>query len=129
MAGRKHRKKAWLYWNREDVARIYSSMYEQGDNRFKYIEMPSGFYSSLPFDRIEKDGTLIGLSTLSIYSSNVRSWISICMINEEDLAYGEEVSLVWGEPNGGSANPAVERHVQTTIRATMRPKPFSEDKH
>lgn len=125
-AGEKHRKKAWLYWHRDDVARIFASMYEQGDKRFKYIDMPSSFYSSLPFDRIEKDGKMIGLSTLSIYSSNVRAFISICMIDEDALKYGEEVSLVWGEPNGGSANLSVERHVQTTIRATMRPKPFSE---
>ncbi len=126
LAGQKHRKKAWLYWHRDDVARIFASMYEQGDKRFKYIDMPSAFYASMPFDRIEKDGKLIGLSTLAIYSSNVRSWLSICMINEDDLAYGKEASLVWGEPNGGSANLSVERHTQTTIRATMGPKPFSE---
>jgi glycine cleavage system aminomethyltransferase T len=127
MRGRKHRKKAWLYWNRDDVARIFASMYEPGDKRFKYIEMPTSFYSSLPFDRIESDGRLIGLSTMSIYSSNVRSWISICMINEDEVVNGREVALVWGEPNGGSASPNVERHTQTTIRAKIGPRPFSEE--
>jgi glycine cleavage system aminomethyltransferase T len=123
----KHRKKAWLYWHRDDVARIFASLYEKGDQRFKYIEMPSAWYSSLPFDRIERSGKLIGLSTMAIYSSNVRSWISLCMIDEDEVNYGEEVSLVWGEPNGGSSNPAVERHVQTGIRATIGSKPFSEE--
>ncbi len=123
-AGEKRRKKAWLYWHRDDVARIFASMYEDGERRFKYIDMPSAFYSSLPFDRVEKNGRLIGLSTLAVYSSNIRSWISLCMIDEGELIHGAEVSLIWGEPNGGSANLAVERHSQTTIRATMGPKPF-----
>jgi vanillate/3-O-methylgallate O-demethylase len=126
-AARQRRRKAWLYWDREDVARIFASMYETGDQRFKYIDMPSAFYASLPFDRIEKDGSLIGLSTLSVYSSNVRSWISLCMIDEDRLAYGEKVALIWGEAHGGSRNPTVERHTQTTIRATVGPKPFSEE--
>ena len=121
----KHRAKAWLYWHRDDVARIFASLYEQGDRRLKYLDMPSAFYSSLPFDRIESNGRLIGLSTLAVYSSNVRGWISICMIDEDQLVHGREVSLVWGEPNGGSANLAVERHAQTRIQATIGPKPFS----
>jgi hypothetical protein len=50
------------------------------------------------------------------------------MINEADLAYGDEVDLVWGEADGGSANPAVERHTQTTIRATVVPRPFPGEK-
>jgi vanillate/3-O-methylgallate O-demethylase len=126
-AADRHRKKAWLYWHRDDVARIFASMYEQGDQRFKYIDMPSAWYASMQYDRIEKDGRLIGLSTTAVYSSNARSWISLCMIDEDELAYGEEVDLVWGEPDGGSANLAVERHTQTRIRATMGPKPFSEE--
>jgi vanillate/3-O-methylgallate O-demethylase len=90
--------------------------------------MPAALYAGAPFDRVEKDGELIGLSTLCSYSANVRGWISIAMINEDDLTYGEEVELVWGEPNGGSANPAVERHAQTTIRATVSQRPFPEPK-
>ncbi|MER7841051.1 hypothetical protein ABTY98_35455 [Streptomyces sp. NPDC096040] len=47
---------------------------------------------------------------------------------EEEVAYGREVGLVWGEPNGGSGNPAVERHAQTTIRATISRRPFAGGK-
>lgn len=54
---------------------------------------------------MEKDGKLIGVSPLAIYSSNVRGWISLAMINEADLSYGDQVELTWGEPDGGSANP------------------------
>jgi vanillate/3-O-methylgallate O-demethylase len=126
LADQPHRKKSWLYWDRDDVAGIFASMYEQGENRFKYIEMPSAFYSSMPFDRIERDGDFVGLSTTAIYSSNVRGWISLCMIDENEAVNGARVELVWGEPDGGSANLAVERHTQTRIGATVGPRPFSE---
>ena len=119
-----HRRKVWLTWHRDDVARIVASYYEQGDKRFKYIEMPAAFYAASQFDRVEKHGDLIGVSTLCSYSSNVRGWISLAMIDESRLAYGDQVELVWGEPNGGSASPSVERHSQTTIRATVTERPF-----
>jgi vanillate/3-O-methylgallate O-demethylase len=122
-----HRKKAWLYWHRDDVARIFASLYEPDDRRFKYLEMPSSFYASMVYDRIEDSGRLIGLSTTSIYSSNARSWLSLCMIDADEVSYGREVAVVWGEPDGGSQNLAVERHVQTRIAATISRKPFSGD--
>jgi hypothetical protein len=102
-------------------------MYSHGDKRFKYIEMPAAFYGGAHVDRVESGGRLIGVSPLAIYSSNVRSWISLAMINEADLSYGDEVVLTWGEPDGGSANPLVERHTQTTIRATVSQRPFPVD--
>ncbi|MDT3442807.1 MULTISPECIES: aminomethyltransferase family protein [unclassified Pseudofrankia] len=126
--GEPHRRKAWLVWDRDDVARIFASMYEPADKRFKYIDMPAAFYSGAQFDRVEKDGRLVGVSTLCSYTSNVRGWISICMIDEDGAAYGDHVELVWGEPNGGSANPTVERHTQTTIHATVVDRPFPADK-
>jgi glycine cleavage system aminomethyltransferase T len=120
-----HRTKAWLYWHRDDVARIYASMYEQGDRRFKFLDWPAGWYGSMQYDRIERGGELVGLSRSCSYSSNVRSWLSLCVVDLDAVSYGEEVELVWGEPNGGSANLSVERHVQTRIRATVGRKPFS----
>jgi vanillate/3-O-methylgallate O-demethylase len=128
LAAGKHRRKAWLAWHRDDVARIFASMYEPGGQRFKYIDLPAAFYAGAHGDRVEQDGQLIGVSTLCSYSSNVRGWISVCMINEDDLQYGEEVELVWGEPGGTSANPTVEQHTQTTIRATVSRRPFFWDK-
>ncbi|MEF2975974.1 aminomethyl transferase family protein [Subtercola sp. YIM 133946] len=125
-AGEKHRVKAWITWNRDDVASVFASMYNEGDKRFKYIEMPAAFYTASGWDRIEKDGRLVGISMLPNYSSNVRGWISLGMIDEDEHHFGDEVELVWGEPNGGSDNPAVERHTQTKIRATIIPRPFSE---
>ena len=33
---------------------------------------------------------------------------------------------MWGEEDGGSAKPVVERHVQTEIRAIVSPVPYAE---
>ena len=46
------------------------------------------------------------------------------MVNEADAIDGAEVTLVWGEENGGSAKPSVERHAQTTLRATLSTQPL-----
>jgi vanillate/3-O-methylgallate O-demethylase len=123
-----HRKKSWILWNRDDVAKIFASMYEQGDKRNKYLEMPAGFYTASQFDRIEKNGELVGVAMLTSYSSNVRGWISLGMIDEDSHAPGDEVELIWGEPGGGSANPAVERHTQARIRATIMDRPFAKQR-
>ncbi|MGP4007196.1 aminomethyl transferase family protein [Streptomyces sp. 4N124] len=122
-----HRRKAWVLWDRHDVAKIFASMYEQGDERFKYLEMPAAFYTACQFDRVEKDAELVGAAMLTVYSANVRGWISLGTI-DPTAAVGDEVEIVWGEPNGGSPNPAVERHTQTRVRGTVMSRPFS-NKH
>ena len=40
-----------------------------------------------------------------------------------DVEFGAEVTLVWGEEDGGSSKPVVERHVQAEIRAIVSPVP------
>jgi vanillate/3-O-methylgallate O-demethylase len=42
-----------------------------------------------------------------------------------EVAVGDEVSIVWGEPGGGTAKPAVERHRQIEIRARVREVPYA----
>jgi hypothetical protein len=43
-----------------------------------------------------------------------------------DVEIGTEVTLIWGEEEGGSAKPVVERHAQCEIRAIVSPCPYSE---
>ena len=45
---------------------------------------------------------------------------------DSDVEHGTEVVLVWGEENGGSAKPVVERHKQVEIRAIVSPVPYAE---
>ena len=36
------------------------------------------------------------------------------------------MTFVWGEENGGTAKPTVERHEQMEIRAVVSPVPYVE---
>ena len=119
VADKPHRQKVWLVWNDEDVTRVIASMFGTGD-RYKHLEAPGSHYSACPFDKVEQDGKLIGLSTYSCYTVNVGHWFSLAMVDEAQAVDGAEVTLVWGEEDGGSDKPVVERHVQTEIRATIR---------
>jgi glycine cleavage system aminomethyltransferase T len=125
-AGEPHRRKVTLVWNSDDVIRIFSTMF-LAEGRAKYMDMPASHYATLPYDRIMKDGHQVGISTYPVYTSNGRVWISLSMVDEALSAPGTEVSVVWGEPDGGTSKPVVERHVQTTVRATVGPCPFSDD--
>jgi hypothetical protein len=39
---------------------------------------------------------------------------------------GAEVSIVWGEHDGGSRKPHVELHRQVTVGATVAPAPYAQ---
>jgi vanillate/3-O-methylgallate O-demethylase len=124
MKDQPHRTKKWLHWNDEDVMEVFQSMFNDGD-RFKHMEMPAAHYATLPFDKVLLDGKLLGVSLYPVYTANVRGWISLSMLDEATAKDGTEVQIVWGEENGGSRKPGVERHVQTTIRARVASGPFA----
>jgi vanillate/3-O-methylgallate O-demethylase len=124
IADRPERKKVTLAWNGEDVARAMETLFEKGDHA-KYIDLPLSNYSTWPYDKLLFGDEMVGVSTFSGYSYNERSMLSLGIVNE-DVEIGTEVTLVWGEENGGSAKPVVERHVQTELRAIVSPCPYSE---
>ena len=118
MADQPHRKKVWLVWDNDDCLRIVGSMFGDGE-RYKYLEMPGAQYSTIPFDSVLLNGELIGLSTYNVYTTNVRAWFSLAMMDGAHAVDGAEVTIVWGEENGGSDKLGVERHVQAEVRATI----------
>ena len=125
MADTPTRKKVTLAWDGDDVAAAMRTMF-QPDNRAKYIDLPLSNYSTWPNDKVLKDGAMVGVSTFSGYSSNESTMLSLAMVDVEHSEPGTEVVLVWGEEDGGSAKPVVERHVQTEIRAIVSPVPYAE---
>jgi syringate O-demethylase len=125
LATREHRKKVTLALDNEDVTRVLSSMFQNGA-RAKYIDFPSAVYSMHPFDQVLVDGQSAGISTWIGYSSNEGRMLTLAVMDATHSKPGTQVSLLWGEENGGSAKPLVERHVQTEIRATVSPVPYSE---
>jgi vanillate/3-O-methylgallate O-demethylase len=125
MADNQRRKKVTLVWNSEDIARVLRSLFRAGDIE-KYIDLPLANYSTLPFDKVLKDGQIIGLSTYSGYTYNERAMISLAIVDIKHSEPGSEVTLVWGEEGRGSSKPTVERHKQTEIRATVAAVPYAE---
>ncbi len=125
MSATPHRQKVTLLWNGDDVARAYKTMSDDGDIA-KYIDIPLANYATLPYDRVMKNGRLIGLSTYTGYTYNERSWLSLGVVNNEHATPGTEVTIVWGEEGRGTSKPTVERHQQVEIRATVAPVPISE---
>ncbi len=124
MAGEKHKQKVTLALDPEDVLRVISSNFAKGE-RAKYFEFPSAVYSMHPFDEVRVDGKAIGVSTWIGYSQNEGAMLSLAMIDPDYVEFGKEVTLVWGEPNGGTKKPTVEPHVQTEIKAIVSPVPYS----
>jgi vanillate/3-O-methylgallate O-demethylase len=59
------------------------------------------------------------------YSYNERSMLSLGIV-DDDIALGTEVTLVWGEEDGGTDKTTVEPHRQTSIRAIVSPAPYSK---
>ncbi len=124
-AGQPKRRKVTLAWNGDDVSSALSSMFRKGE-KAKYMDWPSSVYSTLPYDRVTKNGKTIGVSTFSGYSWNESSMLSLAIVDVEHGEPGGEVVLVWGEEGGGSSKPTVEPHVQTEIRAIVSPVPYAE---
>ncbi len=120
-----HRTKATLVWNKDDVLKVMGSLLEDDELPYKYIELPVADYGNLTHrDEVYSlDGKLIGVATKVGYTVNLRRFISLAMIDLDHITPGEEVEMVWGEPNGGSRKPRVERHRQVRVRATVAVAP------
>ena len=124
--GRPHRRKVTFEWNGKDVATVMASMYEDGDV-YKYIDQPNSNYASSSYDMILSGGKMVGASMFAGYSYNERRQLSLGIIDEAVAAPGTAVTLVWGEPDGGTKKTTVERHRQFEIRATVAPVPYARE--
>ncbi len=127
-AGKPHRRKVTLVWNPEDVTQVFRSLFtDPRGRRAKYLDLPVPRYCMWQYDEVrDEDGRLIGVSTSCGYSSNEGAMLSLAMVEEPYSVPGTQVTVVWGEPEGGSRKPSVERHLQARIRATVGPVPYSE---
>lgn len=128
MAAGPHRRKVTLALDDEDVARVWAGMLGKAPagGRPKYMDFPSAVYAMHPFDRVTRDGRTIGLSTWIGYSFNEGRMLTLAVLDPEHAEPGAEVTLVWGEPDGGTRKPTVEPHVQTELGAVVSPVPYAE---
>ncbi len=118
------RKKVTLAWNGEDMAKIFGS-YFMGSENYKYFDLPLANYASSNYDAVMKGGKTVGVSMFTGYSANERTALSLASV-DPDIALGSEVTVVWGEPNGGTQKTTVERHKQIEVRAIVSPIPYSK---
>jgi len=125
MSGAPERTKVTLVLNKDDVLRVIGSHLDE-DGRAKFVEFPSAVYAMHPYDAVLADGNTIGISTWIGYSSNERKMLTLAVLDNAYAESGTEVTLLWGEEDGGTSKANVESHEQTEIRATVSPVPYSE---
>jgi vanillate/3-O-methylgallate O-demethylase len=84
-------------------------------------------YAASNYDSILSGGKVVGLSMFTGYTHNERKVLSLATV-DHDLPIGANVTVVWGEPGGGSAKASVERpHRQFEVRATVAPAPYTKE--
>ncbi len=119
-----HLHKRTLRWSTDDVVKIFASQLSTGE-RFKFMDMPASHYATCPYDEVRLNDRTVGISHYPVYTANLRSWISLALLDDSAAEPGTEVTLIWGEPDGGTNKPTVERHAQTTVTCIVEPCPIS----
>jgi vanillate/3-O-methylgallate O-demethylase len=126
IADKPHRHKVTFAWHADDVAKVFRSMLEPGVEIYKYIDLPLSNYASASYDKVTMGAKTVGFSMFAGYSYNERSMLSLGMV-DPDISIGDVLTLVWGEPDGGSKKTTVERHKQLEIRVKVSPLPYARD--
>jgi len=118
------RHKVWLRWNEDDILRVMrDSLFAAEDERPRLIDLPMS-YRNYHYDSVlDSHGDLVGLSMYLVYTVNIGGFVSIAMIDEASAVDGTELTVVWGQSDGGASNPFTLPHVQTTLRATVSTQP------
>ncbi len=119
-----HRKKVTFEWHGEDLAKIYASLFVPGQEPYKFFDLPIANYASSSFDKVTKGGKTVGFSMFGGYSYNERCGLSLGVV-DPDINFGDVLTLVWGEENGGTKKTTVERHRQLEVRVKVSPVPYA----
>jgi vanillate/3-O-methylgallate O-demethylase len=125
MKGRKNRKKVTFEWNREDVLKVIASGFEDG-LPYKWIDFPQPNYASTSADMVMKGDKMVGMSMFNGYSFNERCMLSLGIV-DPDVEEGDVLTLIWGEPDGGSRKSSIEPHRQAEIRVRVAPTPYARE--
>jgi glycine cleavage system aminomethyltransferase T len=120
------RTKVTLVLSNADVLQVIGSQFDETGRRAKFMEFPSAVYAMHPYDAVMVGGETVGISTWIGFSSNERKMMTLAVINKEYAEPGTEVTVLWGEENGGTDKLAVESHEQFEIRAIVGPVPYSK---
>ncbi len=119
------RKKVTLAWNAQEVGEIAASLFDVEGPGYQVFDLPNANYGSSNFDSVlDAEGTVVGLSMFTGYSANERRALSLATVHR-DVPVGTELTLIWGEPEGGSKKANVEPHEQKEVRVVVSPVPYA----
>ena len=124
--GRPQRRKVTFEWNDEDLAKVFSSLVDGRNEPCKFFDLPIANYASSSYDSVTIGHRVVGLSMFTGYSHNERCGLSLGVV-DGDVNMGDVLTLIWGEENGGTKKPTVERHRQCEVRVKVAPVPYSRD--
>lgn len=120
------RKKVTFEWHPEDLAKIYRSLFDPSMPVYKYMDIPNFNYGSSSYDAVLKGGKVVGYSMFGGTSFNERRALSLGVV-DAGVNVGDELTLLWGEENGGTNKATVERHTQLEVRVKVAPVPYARD--
>ena len=119
------RRKVTLEWNADDLKEIISSPLNVDGPNYKFFDLPLANYGASNYDQItDADGKVVGVSMFTGYTANERRGLSLATV-DANVPDGAELTVTWGEPDGGTAKASVEPHEQKTVRAIVSPVPYS----
>lgn len=121
-----NRKKVTFEWNADDVMKVISSAFRPGEDHYKWIDLPQPNYASTSADLVLQDGRQVGMSMFNGYSYNERCMLSLGVV-DPGVEVGDVLTLMWGEPDGGSGKTSTERHRQAEIRVRVSPTPYARE--
>ena len=126
MEGKVKRTKVTFAWDNKDVVKVVESMFAPPGENYKFIDFPLSNYASSSFDAILHGGKVVGASMFSGYSYNERKMLSLGFVDDQYAKPGTQLTLLWGEENGGTKKTTVERHKQTELKVVVGPTPYAQ---
>jgi vanillate/3-O-methylgallate O-demethylase len=119
------RRKVTLAWDAQDISKVFTALFDTEQRGYQFFDLPIANYGSSNFDSVlDGDGNEVGYSMFSGYSANEKRALSLATIDPE-IEIGSEVTVVWGEPDGGSRKATVDPHDQLHVRAIVSPVPYA----
>jgi len=120
------RKKVTLAWDNDDVTELFASVFAPEGEGYQLFDLPNANYGSSNFDSVlDPDGNVVGLSLFTGYSANEKRALSLATVDPE-IEIGTELTVLWGEPAGGTRKTTVQPHRQKEVRVIVSPVPYSE---
>jgi vanillate/3-O-methylgallate O-demethylase len=102
-----------------------SALFSAEGEGYQFFDVPNANYGSSNFDSVvDADGSVVGLSMFTGYSTNEKHCLSLGIVDHE-IGEGTELRILWGEepPTGKTA---VQPHRQKDVHVVVSPVPYAK---